>query len=114
MKQTQTIFITVFACAFIVGIFLGIRTAQRSNMDPSTSPITIYSCEDGQNIWVAYGENQAQISLPNGRFINLPQTVSASGMRYANSDESFVFLTKGKTSSLEENGEITFSNCVEK
>ena len=40
------------------------------------------------------------------------QTVSASGARYANADQSFVFWNKGQTAFIEENGKQTYSGCV--
>lgn len=42
----------------------------------------------------------------------LSQTISASGARYANGDESFVFWNKGDTAFVTENGSITFANCA--
>jgi len=49
----------------------------------------------------------AEIVLSDGRSFNLPQTISADGGRYANSDESFVFWSKG-------NGALVLENNVEK
>ena len=48
-----------------------------------------------------------KISLSDGRNFDLPQTISADGSRYANSDESFVFWSKG-------NGALVLENNVEK
>ncbi len=48
-----------------------------------------------------------KISLSDGRDFNLSQTISASGVRYANSDESFIFWSKG-------NGALVLENNVEK
>src|SRR5581483_12293852 len=35
----------------------------------------------------------------------------ASGARYANADESFIFWNKGTTAFITENGQTTYANC---
>ncbi len=52
------------------------------------------------------------ISLSDGRKLNLPQTLSGSGIRYANADESFVFWSKGNTAFAEEGKAMTYAGCV--
>ena len=42
----------------------------------------------------------------------LLQAISASGARYANTDESFVFWTKGNTAFIEENHKTIFKDCI--
>lgn len=49
---------------------------------PAGAPVT-YDCEDGLRLTVAYGADGAQVSLPDGRTLALPQQPSGSGMRYA-------------------------------
>jgi len=54
-----------------------------------------------------------KIILSDGRNFNLPQTISADGSRYANSDESFVFWSKGNgVLVLEDNVEKSYIGCV--
>ena len=47
--------------------------------------------------------------------VYLPQTISASGARYANDDESIVFWNKGNTAFITENGpdNITYKDCTD-
>lgn len=53
------------------------------------------------------------VSLSDGRTMTLPQTISASGVRYANADESFVFWTKGNGALvLENNQEKSYIGCI--
>jgi membrane-bound inhibitor of C-type lysozyme len=55
------------------------------------------------------------ITLSDGRSMHLAQTISGSGARYANSDESFIFWSKGTSAIvLENNEEKTFIDCEEK
>jgi membrane-bound inhibitor of C-type lysozyme len=54
-----------------------------------------------------------RLKLSDGRSFALPQTISASGIRYANKDESFVFWSKGNGALvLENNEEKSYIGCV--
>ncbi|MDD5750727.1 MAG: MliC family protein [Candidatus Pacebacteria bacterium] len=55
---------------------------------------------------------RVEISLSDGRQMTLPQTISASGIRYANSDESVIFWSKGQGAFIVENEVQTYSECV--
>ncbi len=54
------------------------------------------------------------VQLSDGRKFNLPQTLSASGTRYADSSGAFVFWSKGDTAFIEEgaNQTVTYRDCV--
>lgn len=54
------------------------------------------------------------LTLANGKKLTLPQTLSGSGIRYANDGESFVFWSKGDTAFVEEGpGQtVTYKDCV--
>jgi membrane-bound inhibitor of C-type lysozyme len=54
-----------------------------------------------------------ELTLSDGRTLALPQVMSASGARYANHDESFVFWNKGRTAFVEEAGQQTYNGCVQ-
>ena len=92
-----------------------------SSSSPSLSPIAqaTYICNGGKTIKATFykGEPKAvrpgempipsgsvKIVLSDGRNFELPQTISADGGRYANSDESIVFWSKGDGALLLENG----------
>lgn len=54
-----------------------------------------------------------KIALSDGRNFDLSQTISADGARYANSDESFIFWSKGNGALvLENNVEKSYIGCV--
>lgn len=56
---------------------------------------------------------QVHVELSDGRILDLDQTISASGVRYANTDESFVFWSKGNGALiLENNKEKSFIRCI--
>ena len=56
------------------------------------------------------------VKLSDGRKFSLPQTLSASGVRYADSSGTFVFWTKGDTAFVEEgaNQTVTYRDCVQR
>ena len=59
---------------------------------------------------------RAIVQLSDGRKFSLPQTLSGSGVRYADSSGTFVFWTKGDTAFVEEgaNQTVTYRDCVQK
>ncbi len=69
----------------------------------------------------AYGQppiptGSVSIVLSDGRSLSLPQAISASGARYANADNSFVFWTEGEnaftTEGTSTNAPETYSGCI--
>ena len=87
-----------------------------------------YKCDAGKTIEASYFEGPASptpkpgeppiptgsvlLKLSDGREIKLPQTISASGIRYATTNDSFVFFSKGDTALILENNEQTYTGCV--
>jgi membrane-bound inhibitor of C-type lysozyme len=71
-----------------------------------------FNCADNKIINAEFYKNKVQIKINDGRSRFLPQTISASGARYANTDESFVFWNKGDTAFVEENGTQTIHDCI--
>jgi putative hemolysin len=76
-----------------------------------------FTCDGNKIIDAVFnkGENNSvDLLLSDGRNLSLPQTISASGARYANIDESFVFWNKGDDAFVIENSTTTFSGCSTK
>ena len=87
-----------------------------------------YSCDSNKTINAAFykGEEKivqsgempipsgsVKITLSDGRSFDLFQTISADGARYANSDESFIFWSKGDGALiLENNEEKDYVGCM--
>ena len=85
-----------------------------------------YTCEQNKTIVAAYFNGptrtapngqpipggRVDITLSDGRKLSLPQTLSGSGIRYANAGESFVFWSKGDTAFVEEGKATTYAGCV--
>lgn len=74
-----------------------------------------YACADGKSIEATYYSEKVELELSDGREMTLPQTVSGSGIRYANADESFVFWSKGDSAFATEGdpNTPTFADCME-
>jgi membrane-bound inhibitor of C-type lysozyme len=73
-----------------------------------------FRCADGRHIQAVFingSQPSVSLSLADGRHLDLPQAMSASGARYANADESVVFWNKGRTAFLEEHGQRSYSDC---
>ena len=86
-----------------------------------------YVCDGNKGIFAEFYKGEAEISEPgeppvltgkvkltlsDGRKMELPQAISASGARYANEDESFVFWDKGGDALVLENGfEKDYTGC---
>jgi putative hemolysin len=72
---------------------------------------------DGIRVPVTPGERpiptgSVKLLLSDGRNISVPQTISADGGRYANSDETFIFWSKGDTAFVNEGATTTFKDCI--
>jgi membrane-bound inhibitor of C-type lysozyme len=71
-----------------------------------------FSCAGNKIIQALFFADKAELTLSDGRHMLLLQAISASGARYANTDESFVFWNKGNTAFIEESQKITFKDCI--
>lgn len=117
------VIIALFAVAFL---YIRIPFAS-----PSIQPINTvsYACNGGKTITAAYYQGETTpapspdqpptpggsvaLTLSDGRAMTLKQTISADGARYANTDESFVFWSKGDGALvLENNQEKSYIGCV--
>jgi membrane-bound inhibitor of C-type lysozyme len=76
-----------------------------------------FACDAGRTVNAVFTngpQSSVKLHLSDGRELSVPQAMSGSGARYANSDESFVFWNKGDTAFIEENGKTSYSNCTTK
>lgn len=96
----------------------------------ATAPVQTvrYACEQGKSLTAAYFDGptgtaangipipggRVSLVLGDGRRLDLPQTVSGSGIRYADKGENVVFWSKGETAFLEEGPSqaVTYKGCV--
>lgn len=107
MNKDRKIFVVVGIVAVVLISFL----IWRSNSH-ETDPKVFFACANDKGIRASFKPQAVTLVLSNGREISLAQTVSASGARYANLDQSFVFWNKGNTAYIEENGKATYTDCL--
>lgn len=108
-SQTSSL---LFWIVFIVVVVIGIIVGMSLKGDTHT-----FNCDDGKTVKVKfYNSNNpsADVTLGVEKNVNLPETPSAGGARYANSDESIVLWNTGNIVTVEQNGQTTYVNCVEK
>jgi len=117
----RRIFILIIAIITILTVYLVIRGDRPVSIEtfPTPTPANTitadFLCADNKNIKAEFvnGENSfVKLILSDGRHLDLPIAISASGARYANSDESIVFWNKGDTAFIEENGVMTYEDSV--
>ncbi|HUX35628.1 MAG TPA: MliC family protein [Candidatus Paceibacterota bacterium] len=128
-KNAVPILITIIALIWIV--YSASKTPPVQQVQQRQFIVTAtYSCDGNKTITASFyrgvnvpvpqpGEppipgGSVDLKLSDGRSMTLPQTISASGVRYANPDESFIFWNKGNGAFIMENNVETYSNCVEK
>lgn len=72
-----------------------------------------FACKEDKTIDATFYADKVDLTLSDGRSMSLPQTMSGSGIRYANADENFVFWSKGDTAFVTEGADEkeTFSDC---
>ena len=114
------IYVGTFSIAFYLGQMWGAANAilDQSLVDESKqSPDNVinsatFNCDNEKTINAIFFNDSVGLSLSDGRGLILPQTISASGARYANEDESFIFWNKGDTAFVQEGNINTYDNCL--
>lgn len=135
MKKNSIVIILTVVILASAGIwYIKNQDSKNSSLSSSPSPSltlinqVIYTCNGDKKIDASFykGETKSvkpgeqpipsgmvRIVLSDGQGLDLPQTISADGGRYANSDESFIFWIKGDSAMvLENNVEKTYTGCV--
>ncbi len=106
MKKDRKIFVIVAIVAVVLVSFLMWRSYREE-----AGPRIFFACANDKGIKATFKPQQVSLVLSSGREITLAQTVSGSGARYTNADQSFVFWNKAKTAFIEENGVPTYTEC---
>ena len=111
------IFFLLLAAIPIIGVgvattrtILPIRPAQNPIVVPGATTAT-FTCAGNSSVEAVFYTDRVRLWLSDGRSLELPQVLSASGARYANADESFVFWNKGNTAFITEGKDTTYSDC---
>lgn len=109
--------LTIVNTILILGIIIGIiqdKPKQPTQPTPQINNVS-YKCDDSKTIQATFFEDRVELELSDKRSLMLMQGMSASGIRYINTDESITFWSKGNTAFMQEGKKdtITFANCVQ-
>lgn len=115
------VYIGTFAIAFYLGQAYGeasgmIKQVNEQDQRQNQNQLEVlnnasFICKNNKSIEAVFFHGKVQLVLSDGRSMSLPQGISASGARYTNADESFVFWNKGDTAFVQEKDLITFVDC---
>jgi membrane-bound inhibitor of C-type lysozyme len=99
--------------AIPAGLLLVLGSHQAAAEDAIAS--VKYACADEKTIDATYYAAEVHIILSDGREMTLPQTMSGSGIRYAEPDDALVFWSKGNTAFVTEGDQVdpTYADCTE-
>lgn len=132
MKRSTFLLIVIVIVLFAGWLMLyapGTTLAPTENVPTLIDTVT-YLCDGDKTITASYykgpeapepqqGEpptptGSVEVSLDGSTALTLQQTISASGIRYANEDESFVFWSKGKDALVMRDNAMdpTYTNCT--
>lgn len=134
MKNKQLSFTTIaIACIAIVSYAVlsreGVAPAEHVPVAGVAVATTTYLCDNDKQLTAVFYDavnapapQEGKPPTPSGwveltpkgaQVMHLPQTISADGGRYANTDESFVFWSKGNGAMIQEGGkELTYTGCI--
>ncbi len=104
MTRSQKIIIAGIALAVCLSLFLLSGLFQ-----PRVSNTVTYYCREGV-ITATYLNRKVRLTLPDGRRFQLPQTVAASGVRYAG--KKITFWSKGPNAWVTEDDQPIYSDGV--
>lgn len=122
-RQTWFLLTLLFVLLIIGSYFYNLKNKKITiSPVPTSTPIptletpisATFNCPNNAYIQAKfYNDNPSHVELilSDGRNLSLPQAVSASGARYTNANETFVFWNKGDSAFIDENGKRTFDNC---
>ncbi len=108
---SQAVAMILFVAVFFVGFNVGKKYQTASILGEPLVTAT-YACDGGESITAQFFNSAAYVKL-EGRGQYLVQTISASGARYANLDESFVFWNKGDEALIMRDNamDLSYKNC---
>lgn len=110
-KYHAVIVFGVLGLIAILAFFAWPKDEPVETTDTTVIATARYQCDDDKFIDARYYASSVSLDLSDIRTRTLLQVVSASGARYADEDETFVFWNKGETAFIQEGTELTFTNC---
>lgn len=111
-KFSQILAIVLFVFVYLYGFYLGRQVGIAKILGMVRSDV-VFVCDGGKSIHALFYDRGVRVGFPKEPESFLLQTISASGARYANTDESLVFWNKGNEAFIMKNNEadLNFKNC---
>jgi membrane-bound inhibitor of C-type lysozyme len=119
MWYSKILAIIIYIGTLFLGFWLGQKYESfncnvAENEKQSQIITAVFACPENKAIYAEFTKNMVKLKLSDGRELTLPQTISGSGARYANSNETFIFWNKGNGAFIEENEFTTYQDCITK
>lgn len=114
-KFSQIVAIVLFVAVYYYGFYLGRQVGITKILGTPVNDV-VFVCEAGKSVHAIFYEKAVEVYPQNEHEVFLPQTISGSGARYANADESLVFWNKGNEALIMRNNQmdLSFKNCKTK
>lgn len=108
------IFSRLYSLLFSLLILNTFRSASAVDSRPKENAV-VFHCSDKKVIYariVLTEPGSASLRLSDGRLKTLQQIIAASGIKYADAGERFIFWSKGDTAFITENDKMTYHHCL--
>ncbi len=114
-KLSQIVAIVLFVLVYYYGFYLGRQTGIVKILGETTNDV-VFVCDENKSVHAVFYDRGVKVGFPNEPESFLLQTISASGARYANLDESLVFWNKGDGVTVLRNNQVdeNFKGCKTK
>jgi membrane-bound inhibitor of C-type lysozyme len=114
-KLSQLVAVVLFVFVYYYGFYLGRQVGIIKILGSKTNDV-VFVCDGNKSIHAVFYERGVKVGFPKEPQTFLLQTISASGARFANTDESLVFWNKGNEAFIMRNNETdpNFNNCKTK
>jgi len=112
MRKILILIVIVLIIMGLVGYYF-YEKSSKEIISVETINSTTFKCAENKSIQAIFFSDKVELTLSDGRSFLISQAISASGARYANPDETFVFWNKGDTAFIEETDILTFKECLE-
>jgi heat shock protein HslJ/membrane-bound inhibitor of C-type lysozyme len=114
MKKDILAIVVLVIAVIGLGALIGLSGASNITGPNLTDPTTATFAGGNQQQLVAiFGDGEVNFTYGDWGAMSLPQTISASGARYANADESIVLWNKGNGVTLYKDGQIVFQGTAD-
>ena len=111
-RTSQAVAIVLFFVVYALGFYVGRKYENKTVLGSPVGTVE-YMCKEGKVIDAVFYKNFVHLKTPTLNAY-IPQTVAASGVRYANEDESLVFWGKDAGAFMAEGtpDNITYKDCT--